>query len=176
MKQVVWTVVLCIAAAVVSALLFIYSGVFNVAATSPDGRLMRWALSTTKDKSIERRAKMVRVPSLTDPELISAGFLRYHRMCEGCHGAPGVERHEGVKNFNPEPPELVDRAKELSEAELYWITKNGIKMTGMPAMGSTINERELWAVVAFMKRLPSMPALEYGRLAAAAPKTDKRKE
>jgi hypothetical protein len=41
-----------------------------------------------------------------------------------------------------------------SSAEPFWIAKNGIRMTGMPAFGSTHKDEEIWKVVAFVQRLP----------------------
>lgn len=55
--------------------------------------------------------------------------------------------------------------KELSEAELYWIVRNGIKMTGMPAFGPTHEDQELWAIVAFWKRMTQMEPKEYEAMA-----------
>lgn len=34
---------------------------------------------------------------------------------------------------------------ERSEAEIFWIVKNGLKMTGMPAFGPPHSEEQLWA-------------------------------
>ncbi|ESW79291.1 hypothetical protein X772_28155 [Mesorhizobium sp. LSJC280B00] len=56
----------------------------------------------------------------------------------------------------------------LDDAELYWIMQNGIKMTGMPAFGSTHNQEELWAMVAFTRRLPEMSQSEYEKITEAS--------
>lgn len=45
-----------------------------------------------------------------------------------------------------------------------WILQHGIKMTGMPAFGPTHDEKELWAMVAFVRRLPDMSPSEYKEL------------
>lgn len=50
-----------------------------------------------------------------------------------------------------------------SSDEIYWIVKNGIKMTGMPAFGPTHDETELWGLVAFTRELPEMNAEAYAR-------------
>jgi len=41
------------------------------------------------------------------------------------------------------------------------IIKRGIKMSGMPAWGPTHSEEELWALVAFLKLLPTMSTAQY---------------
>jgi mono/diheme cytochrome c family protein len=59
---------------------------------------------------------------------------------------------------------LVEAVPELTPAQLYWITKNGIKFSAMPAWGPTHNEDELWEMVAFMEKLPKMSAAEYAAM------------
>jgi mono/diheme cytochrome c family protein len=50
---------------------------------------------------------------------------------------------------------------------LFWIVKHGLKMTGMPAWAEHSDE-ELWATVAFIKKLPGMTPEEYGKLVIAS--------
>lgn len=82
-------------------------------------------------------------------------------MCVGCHGAPNTPPSEIADGLNPNPPELANSKKTKPPTELYWIVKNGIKMTGMPAFGPTHTEEELWAIVAFLKKLPELSQDEY---------------
>ena len=49
---------------------------------------------------------------------------------------------------------------------MFWVIKNGIKMTGMPAWADHSDE-EIWATVAFLKKLPGMTPAEYGKLIMA---------
>jgi mono/diheme cytochrome c family protein len=40
---------------------------------------------------------------------------------------------------------------------LFWVIKNGIKMTGMPSFGDIeVSDREIWSIVAFVKKLPTV--------------------
>ncbi|MDX1650197.1 MAG: cytochrome c, partial [Myxococcota bacterium] len=68
----------------------------------------------------------------------------------------------------PEPPELAEEAAEWGDTELFWITKHGVRMTGMPAFGPTHADRELWDVVALVRRLPELSAGEYAALVEEA--------
>jgi cytochrome c553 len=56
-------------------------------------------------------------------------------------------------------------AQKFSPTELHWIVKHGIKMTAMPAWPATERDDEIWAVVAFLERLPTLQPAEYARLA-----------
>lgn len=159
------TVVAVLLVLVLGVVAFIYSGVYNVAATDPHLGIVRWALSTTQARSVRARGEDVADKPPFDAALVSHGFDHFDAMCVECHGAPGVERGEYGKGLNPEPPELSEEAAEFSDAELFWITKHGIKFTGMPAFGPTHSDEEIWGLVAFLRRLEDMSAEDYGRLA-----------
>jgi mono/diheme cytochrome c family protein len=122
-------------------------------------------INTLKDNSIEKRSSDIKVPNnLNDTSLVKIGFEHYREMCQGCHGAPGIERNEIGQGLYPKPPNLAHSAKEMPASELFWITKNGIKLTGMPAFGKTHSDDKIWAIVAFMKTLPSMSKEQYQTL------------
>lgn len=148
-----------IAAAV--GLAFLYSGVYDIAATSPHFDITRRAVRTVMEQSVKRQARDVKVPELDDPEKVHAGFRNFHTMCVTCHGAPGTAASELSKGLYPEAPNLAEAAKGWTSAELYVIIKRGIKMSGMPAWEPTHSGEELWSLVAFLKVLPAMPAAEY---------------
>ena len=121
-------------------------------------------LKTVREQSIERRAETVQLPDetvLNDPKTIQMGFEHYDEMCVGCHGAPGVEPGELREGMNPEPPLLAEQAGDISLRELFWVIKHGIKMTGMPAWGVTHSDDKIWAMAAFVKKLPEYDALDY---------------
>lgn len=98
--------------------------------------------------------------------LIEAGFRHYDDMCEGCHGAPGKDQSAAAEGMRPEPPELYHGLEDTSPAELFWVVKHGIKMTGMPAWGVTHSDDELWDLVAFLRHLPELDAATYAALEA----------
>jgi len=89
-------------------------------------------------------------------------------MCAGCHGAPGQDPEAMGQGLNPPPPDLAESALEWSPAELFWVTKNGIKMTGMPAWGATHDDDAIWPVVAFLTKLPDLDAAQYKDLMDSA--------
>ena len=137
---------------------YMYSGTYNIAATAPHNELANWVFNTTKKYSVKKHAENIEPPELDDEKLFKTGFSHYNDMCVGCHGAPGSEPAEG---FNPSPPALSEKALEFSPAEIFWIVKNGIKMTGMPEFGSTHSDDELWGIAAFTVRLPDITPNEY---------------
>jgi len=147
---------------------FAYSGLLDVGASSPHGGLTNWLLSTTSHASVERAARNIEVPDLGDEALVLAGINDFDSMCAGCHGAPGKMPKAMGQGLNPAAPDLAEEAAEMSPAELFWITKHGIKMTGMPAWGATHDDDALWPVVAFMTRLPELDEAGYQQMLADA--------
>lgn len=147
---------------------FAYSGIYDVSANSSHSGLVSWFLSTTRHESIERRAKDVVVPDLADESLALAGINDFNSMCIGCHGAPGIAPEAMGQGLNPLAPDLAEEAAEMSAAELFWVTRNGIMMTGMPAWGATHSDDAIWPVVAFMTKLPELDANSYQQMLTAA--------
>jgi mono/diheme cytochrome c family protein len=146
---------------VVATVGFVYSGFYDVSASSPHSGIVHWLLSTTSRASIERRAKGVEVPNLGDEALALAGVNDFDSMCKGCHGAPGQNPEAMGQGLNPPAPDLAVSAADMTPAALFWVTKNGIKMTGMPAWGVTHDDDALWPVVALVTKLPNLDAAEY---------------
>ena len=149
---------------IIVCLIFIYSGWYEVSASSEESGMIEWVLNTTKNNSIESRIDDISVPDLNDSIRIKEGFEHYNEMCVSCHGAPGKEESELSKGLNPPAPYLVEEAEEKDPRELFWVTKNGIKMTGMPAWGKTHSDDKIWAIVAFMKKLPGLNGEGYERM------------
>ena len=164
----VLTVVAAVAAGGVAvAVAVIYEGFYNVAAThqhlGPTYRVLQVALSA----SIERHSSGIDAPRLDEPAMIERGLGLYKAHCEQCHGAPGVAPAPFALGLTPLPTNLVHAARERTPAELYWVVKNGIKMTAMPAWQFRFSELELWAVVAGMQQLTRMTTRDYAERSRA---------
>ena len=158
------SVLLTLVGLLVIFLIIIYTGWYDVSAMNEESGIMKWVLNTTKKNSVEFHSKNISIPDLNDPEMISEGFEHYNEMCVSCHGAPGNEQVELSKVLNPPAPYLVKIVDKIDPKELFWVTKNGIKMTGMPAWGKTHSDEKIWAIVAFIKKLPTMTGDEYEKM------------
>lgn len=145
---------------------FIFSGLYNVAADDEHTSPVQWLLRTTQSRSVHRRAEQIRPPAWLaqpDPAVLRSGLLRYEESCVVCHGAPGVPVSAIGQGLNPVPPELSSHAEDPGES--FWIIKHGIKMAGMPAFGVTYDDDEIWAIVAFLQKMPDLTKEEYERMA-----------
>ena len=140
---------------------FIFAtGRFNVAANAPPDltdKVAPWVL----DKALERRAREVTDPIAKDPGAVARGMSDYREDCLPCHGAPGVDAAEFQEGMNPTPPGIdADVVRNLSDAKLFWVIKNGIRMTGMPAFGVNTKDDEIRDIVAFVRHTPHLTDAE----------------
>jgi mono/diheme cytochrome c family protein len=165
------TVVVVLVVLVLIGLIVIYSGAPNVAATDPHWPITAWILGTAMENSVRAAAADVSVPPDYNDIQMRVGYSRFSSMCLQCHGAPGMDRHWIGQGLTPEPPELSERAAKWSPAEIFWIVKHGIKMTGMPALAPTHSDDAIWTLAAFVERLPGMTPEEYQALGGPAGQT-----
>lgn len=145
----------------------IWSGAYNIAADDPHWPLTERLMDTVRDRSIAARASDIVVPALDDESLIRGGAGNYDAMCAGCHLQPGVERSAASAGLYPAPPNLTRRRTD-DAARAFWVIKHGIKMSGMPAWGRSMEDEHIWGMVAFLRQLSDMPQERYRELVAAS--------
>lgn len=158
-------VVLAIAAASTLGALFWY-GAYDISATDQHLAPTYWLVDLGMRRAVVQRAKWIAVPPLDDAEQVALGAARFRQHCVQCHGAPGVAPELFALGMTPAPANLAYTARAWRPAELFWAIKQGIKMTGMPAWEFRMPEEDLWATVAFLKRLPLLSVEEYHALRA----------
>lgn len=145
----------------VGGIAFLYAGVYDVAADASHWRGTAKALRVLRERSIENHAPALSsVPNLDDAALIAKGAAHYAEMCTGCHLAPGMADTELRQGLYPAPPKLAELTPR-SPAQQFWVVKHGIKFTAMPAWGLTHDDGIVWAIVAFIQKLPKMSPEEY---------------
>jgi mono/diheme cytochrome c family protein len=163
------TVLALIVLAALGAVGFIYSGLYDISATDQHLAPTYYAMQTTMRRSIERRAADIAVPPLGAPAQLERGLSLFRAHCVQCHGAPGVAPEPFALGLTPLPTPLARSGKDRSPAELFWVVKNGIKMTGMPAWEFRLPDQDIWSLVAFLKQLPLLSPAAYQALQAPPP-------
>jgi mono/diheme cytochrome c family protein len=160
---------LAIVVAIGSAVYF-FGGFYSVAGTAEDPAAVTWALTRVRVASIDRHATDAPPASLSDAATVQAGARAYATLgCANCHGAPGVNWQKFSEGLHPDPPDLKDVVGELSPAQLFWVIKNGINMTGMPSFKEAgAKDDEIWSVVAFLKKLKGVSESDYKTWSAAS--------
>jgi mono/diheme cytochrome c family protein len=138
-----------------------YSGLYSVAASQSHGPVLEKLLRSAMHRSVARQAAGIVAPDLADEGRVSDGLAHYGAMCEICHGAPDKARSELAAGLYPRPPQFGEERLEWTDEELFWVTKHGIKMTGMPGFGATHEDEEIWSIVAAVRRLPELDPAAY---------------
>ena len=120
-------------------------------------------LTKVRAASIDHHARLTAPGNLDDPEIVRAGARAFsERGCTNCHGAPGVNWQKFSEGLNPDPPDLKDIVHERQPAQLFWVVKNGIKMTAMPSFGAIgTDDKEIWSIVAFIRKLPNVSEADF---------------
>jgi cytochrome c553 len=150
----------------VGLFLIAWIGAYSVAASRGHWAIMEWLLTFGMRNSVELHAHLVeKPPPLDNADLSTLGAGHFHFGCAYCHGAPGFPINPIAERMLPPPPDLSTTSAQWNDQQLFWIVKNGIKYTGMPAWTSQQRDDEVWAVVSFLKRLPGLDAQAYSALA-----------
>ena len=150
---------------------FVGAGWYNVGADSQHWKSTYAVLQFARERSIAHHARDLSVPvDLGDEVVILKGAGQYAAMCTGCHLQPGMKDSEIRPGLYPQPPDLSQVRVDPREA--FWVIKHGIKMSAMPAWGSSHDDATIWSMVAFLKVLPGLTPAEYKAIVAKAPPDD----
>jgi mono/diheme cytochrome c family protein len=114
-------------------------------------------------------------PLASDQRALVTGRAAYTGSCAICHGAKGDGRGAFGTTTYPDATDFTsDAAKSKTDAQLFWIVKNGLGFTAMPAFGGQYKDAEIWAMVAYIRALQrgtasalSIPDPSLAQLAAA---------
>ena len=142
---------------------FVKSGVFDVGASSPHTKFTQWITHETMIHSVRRHAVSIEAPRQVAASDVVAAFCAYETNCVDCHGAAAVARRSWVGGMEPSPPYLLDATSRFTPTQLFWIVRNGIKMTGMPSWRSSMSDAEIWSVVAWLEASSKLPPQTYVR-------------
>jgi len=151
------------AAGALAGVAFVKSGLYNVGAAKPHSNFTEWLTHETMIRSVRRHARGIAAPTRFTPAQVRIGFCTYETHCVSCHGATAIAREQWVGGLEPQPPYLLDATSKWTPPELFWIAKNGIKMTGMPSWRDSMADRQLWDVVGFLQAMRRLPPQTYGQ-------------
>jgi mono/diheme cytochrome c family protein len=153
----------------IGAGVYFFGGYYSISGINEDPAIVKWALGHVRDASIARHAKESPPKPLDDPALVQAGARAFsERGCVNCHGAPGANWAKFSEGLRPDPPDLKEVAGD-DPKQLFWVIKNGINMTGMPSFGRIeVPDQEIWTIVAFIKKLPTVTEANFKAWTAPA--------
>jgi mono/diheme cytochrome c family protein len=155
-KQFFLGVLLTITLLAAGGFLFLRFGFAEVRGDVPPSKLETYFMSTAVHASVRRHAEEIPNPVEPTEENLIAGGKMYLGECSGCHGTPGKIQKD-ADSLRPAPPQLAVVGTEYSEAQIFWVAKHGIRMSGMFANGVWDSDQKLWTVAAYIKRMKNLP-------------------
>lgn len=148
-----------------AGLLVMITGIVPVNASSGHWEITKWLLNFSKARSVSTHSTGISVPSnLDDRARIMKGAGHFETGCAFCHGSPVWPTPRIPQGMTPTPPHLPDRISRRTPEELFYLTRQGVKFTGMPAFPSQQRDDEVWDMVAFLLALPDLDETDYGNL------------
>jgi cytochrome c553 len=168
-RTVLLTVIAAYGVLILGGIAVIYSGAYDIGADTPHWGVTYRIFETARVRSIRAHASGIIPPADLgrDQAKIVMGTSHFAAHCAVCHGGPGVPKGDIGNGLYPQPPDLAVTATQYTAAELFWIIKHGIKMTGMPGWWDHADD-EIWGTVAFIRKLPGLTPEEYGKLVMQA--------
>jgi mono/diheme cytochrome c family protein len=140
------------------------SGVMSTDATKQHFLITHRILDVGLDQSVGAAIDDIEAPPLDAPAMRLRGAACYQQHCAACHGAPGVAPSAAALGMLPVPSNLAHAARQHEPEWLYYVTRKGVRMTGMPAWEYRMPDESLWSTVAFLESLPGLDAPAYRTL------------
>ena len=128
--------------------------------------------SRLRHLAIPRGAQNLRNPEPASAEVVNEAMAHFADHCASCHGNDGKGQTEIGKNLYPKAPYMTTLdTQRLSYGELFYIIKNGVRFTGMPAWGddSPESDRDSWKLVVFIRHLPKISEAELSEMKVMNP-------
>lgn len=110
------------------------------------------------DSYVSKQAKeLPQNPLKPTADVLIQGMKIFKNNCAGCHGSPADKEGAFGKAFYPKAPQFWRNGLNDDPREIFWITKHGIRMSGMPSMKDSLKDEDIWKVVTFMGAIPKLP-------------------
>jgi cytochrome c553 len=143
---------------VVLALLLLVVGFYQISidALQEPGRLETILATQAKHLLIQRSSRRGNIsPAPVDlTASIETGNKLFGTECAQCHGLDGRTPTDAGRWMYPRAPDLASaEVQQYSDRELFWIVKNGIRLSGMPAFGKVESDEHIWNLSHYVRSL-----------------------
>jgi len=129
---------------------------FNPGALEEPGQLETALATRAKHIIVRWRSRKAIPPAQADLRAsIEEGDKLYGTECAACHGLDGNKLTDAGRWMYPRAAHLVSaEVQSYSDRELFWVVKNGIRLSGMPAFGKVESDDHMWSLVQYVRTLP----------------------
>jgi mono/diheme cytochrome c family protein len=141
---------------IVAAVIFAYR--FDLSALPEPGPRETRMANAARHWLISRAARSVPADSGTSPASVAAGRMYFLGECANCHGTDGRTPTEIGRWMYPRALDLSSpEVQGWSDRELFWIIKNGVRLSGMPGFGKVFNDTQVWQLVGYVRSMKPQP-------------------
>ena len=158
MKQFLYGIVFTLVAAAIIFAAAAHLGYIPVNADAKPSRIEGLAAGIARHTYVSANAPKGNNPLPINDDTLLAGMKIYTATCGECHG--GLDRKPsafGEALYPPAPNLINDPVDDDPEGETFFVTKHGIRLTGMPAWTGLMSDDDIWRVTAFLKRMNDLP-------------------
>jgi mono/diheme cytochrome c family protein len=129
---------------------------FTLSALPEPGRTETFLATKTKHYLVHRSSREGTPPTPADrPTSIKEGDRLFGTECGACHGMSGHNPTDAGRWMYPRAADLTSlEVQAYSDQEFFWIIKNGIRLSGMPAFGRVESDEHIWDLVFYVRALP----------------------
>ncbi len=129
---------------------------FTLSALPEPGRTETFLATKAKHYLVSRSSREGIPPAPVDRQAaIKEGDRLFGTECAACHGLSGHSPTDAGRWMYPRAADLTSRdVQSYSDQELFWIIKNGIRLSGMPAFGKVESDEHVWDLVLYVRALP----------------------
>jgi len=145
-----------IASLVLLVLVGVGVGVSRLSLTALDepGRAETYLATKAKHLLVSRDSREVPPEPASTGASVAAGEKLYGAECASCHGLNGRTPTDAGRWMYPRAADLTSwQVQRYSDRELFWIVKNGIRLSGMPAFGRVETDEHIWQLVHHVRTL-----------------------
>jgi mono/diheme cytochrome c family protein len=131
-----------------------------------------------RDMAIPERYKAMKNRVETTSEVIHEGMAHWADHCATCHANNGSGDTMYGRTLYPRPPDMRQKdTQKMSDGELYYTIKNGVRLSGMPAFGDPgDDDLDSWKLVAFIRHLPKLSEREAMEMEQLNPKSPEERQ
>ena len=137
---------------------------FTLSALPEPGRTETLLATKAKHYLVGRSSRDGTPPAPANRQAaVKEGDRLFGTECAACHGVSGHNPTDAGRWMYPRAADLTSReVQAYSDHEVFWIIKNGIRLSGMPAFGRVESDEHIWDLVFYVRALPKA-AQERGR-------------
>ena len=130
---------------------------FPLGAVEEPGTFETRAAAWAKHVLVQRASRSGIPPAPTDRQSsLVEGDKVYGVDCAACHGVDGHKPTDAGRWMYPRAADLTSKnVQSYSDRELFWIVKNGIRLSGMPAFAKVESDEHIWDIVFHLRTLPA---------------------